>query len=169
MIKKEYIVLIYLFLLYLSFLMQQNITHGTFLFFLWLSFWVLCTPFCARQKKLSQLIHSFTQIKTMYWPLISWVLSILYNITILNFYSFLYPKSYFTTVLNLLLNNQSTYWPIMFCVAMKLLYHLIVNIKTKGEHRPLLHHLGSLLTICYGILFYKWLYSDLVILFTVRH
>ncbi len=167
--KKGYFFWTLFALLYGLFLFSKGLFYGTLLFFLWLSFWILYTPFFLRGKKFAHALYRMTAIKTHYWPILLWLSALFYNGIMLNFYSFLYQENFITSALGLLLTHQRTYWPLMLCCLLKLQYHFLIDFFTPLEHRGWLHHAGNLFILLYAYIFFYWCYADFVVLLTVRN
>ncbi|MBL4588202.1 hypothetical protein JKY79_02560 [Candidatus Babeliales bacterium] len=168
MMKKHILFLMLWGFLYSTFIVQEGLCSGTMLFFLWISFWILYTPFFLRHKKAAHTLYSLTLIKAHYWPLLIWLLSLLYNFVLIGIYPLLYQETFITSSLSLLLMNQFSYWPLLACCLAKLLYHFLIDSLVAIQQRFLLHHVGNLFLFLYVYLFFHWCYADFVVLLAVR-
>lgn len=166
--KKHTFFLILWGLFYSTFIVPRGLYRGTLLFFLWISFWILYTPFFLRHKKFSHILYSWTLIKAHYWPLLIWLLSFLYNFILIGAYPLLYQETFLTSALSLLLMHQITYWPLLTCCLAKLLYHFLIDLLVQIQSRFLFHHLGNLFLFLYLYIFFYYCYADFVVLLTVR-
>jgi hypothetical protein len=155
-------------LFFCTFLFRSSLSDAILLFFLWWSFWVICTPFFARPKKIARLLHAQWGVKTAFVGIGLWLAALAYNIIALSSFSHLYNRTFFTSALSMIIARQVDYWPLLLCCGLNVVYHALVDLYSLPTRRAWYHHLGFIVVIGYFILFFHGYYNDFVILFTIR-
>lgn len=155
-------------LFFCTFLFRSSVPDAILLFLLWWSFWVICTPFFARPKKIARLLHAQWGVKPAFVGVGLWLAALMYNVIALSGFTYLYNRTFFTSALSMIISRQFYYWPLILCCGMNVVYHALVDLYSLPPRRSWYHHVGFIAIIVYFVLFSKWYYNDFVILFTIR-